>query len=249
MPGSEALVHVESADGLATVGLDSPANRNALSRALTGQLLEALDALATDPSVRVVLLGSAGPVFCSGADMREAVADGMAVTARSMVALQRAIVAQPQPVVVRLDGPVRAGGLGLVAAADVVVAEEHVTFAFTEVRLGLAAATISLTTLARLTDRDAALRFLGGEEFDAREAERIGLVTRAVPAGAVDAATDDVVAALLRGTPQGLRETKRVLNARLLADIDARGDELADLSARLFGSDEARTAMRAFLDR
>lgn len=249
MPEPDVLVRVSTADGLATVVLDSPANRNALSRALTGQLLDALAAAAADDSVRVVLLRSAGSVFCSGADMREAVADGMQHTARAMVGLQRAIVAQPQPVVVRLDGPVRAGGLGLVAAADVAVAADHVTFAFTEVRLGLAAATISLTTLPRLSDRDAALRFLGGEEFDGSEAQRIGLVTRTVPAADVDAATDEVVAALLRGTPQGLRETKRVLNARLLADIDARGDGLADLSARLFGSNEARAAMQRFLDR
>jgi len=243
------LVHRDVDDAVATLTLDSPANRNALGSALTGQLMAALESCADEATTKVVLLRSAGPVFCSGADMREAVDVGMQAVARDMVALQRAIVALPQPVVVRLDGPVRAGGLGLVGAADVVLAADTVSFAFTEVRLGLAAATISLTCLERMTDRAAALRFLGGETFDAAEAERVGLVTRAVAPDELDAAVADVVDALRQGTPQGLRETKRVVNARLLAHIDASGEQMAALSARLFASDESRTAMRAFLER
>lgn len=243
------LVRLEVDDAVATVTLDSPANRNALGSALTAQLRAALDAAAGDDSVRVVLLRSAGPVFCSGADMREALEVGMHTVAREMVAVQRTIVALPRPVVVRLDGPVRAGGLGLVAAADVVLAADTVTFAFTEVRLGLAAATISMTCLDRMGKRAASWRFLGGETFDAAEAERVGLLTRAVPAARMDAAVAEVLGALRQGTPQGLRETKAVLNAGLLARIDAEGERLAELSARLFASGESRAAMRGFLDR
>lgn len=242
------LVRVDVDDAVATVTLDSPHNRNALGRRLTGHLRAALDAAASDDTVRVVVLRSSGPVFCSGADMREAFDAGMRTVADDLVALQRAIVAIPKPVVVRLDGPVRAGGIGLVGAADVVVSADSVSFAFTEVRLGLAAATISLTCLARMGDRAASLRFLGGETFDAAEAERVGLITRAVPPDEVDAAVAQVVDALRKGSPQGLRETKAVVNARLLADIDARGEARAALSARLFASDETRAAMRAFLD-
>ncbi len=243
------LVHVEIADQVATLTLDSPANRNALSSALTAQLLAALETAGDDDAVRVVLLRSAGPVFCSGADLREAVDDGMGAVARAMVAVQRAIVVLPKPVVVRLDGPVRAGGIGLVGAADVVICADTVSFAFTEVRLGLAAATISLTCLPRMHDRLAALRFLGGDTFDAAEAERSGLVTRSVPMADVDGAVAEVVDSLRQGTPQGLRETKRVVTADLLAHLDAHGEEMATLSARLFASDESRAAMRAFLDR
>ena len=246
---SAELVRVDVADAVATLTLDSPANRNALGSALTGQLMAAFESCAADSAIRVVLLRSAGPVFCSGADMREAVDVGMEVVARDMVALQRAMVVLPEPVVVRLDGAVRAGGLGLVGAADVVVAADTVSFAFTEVRLGLAAATISLTCLERMDDRAAALRFLGGETFDAAEAERVGLVSRAVAPGELDRAVAEVVDALRQGTAQGLRETKRVVNARLLAHIDATGEQMATLSARLFASDEAQTAMRAFLER
>lgn len=244
---ADQLVHVRTEAGVSTVTLDSPHNRNALSRQLVTQLLAALDAAASDPSVRVVVIAAAGPVFCSGADLAEAAAGGMADGARQLVELQRRIVALAVPVVVRLHGPARAGGLGIVGAADVVVAADTVTFAFTEVRLGLAPATISLTTLPRMGARAAAFAYLSGEPFDARDGVRLGLVTRAVPPAELDASVDAIVSSLLQGSPQGLRETKALLAAPLLERIDRLGDELAAQSARLFASPEARAAMHSFL--
>ena len=149
----------------------------------------------------------------------------------------------------RVAGPVRAGGIGIVAAADICIAGHSATFALTEVRLGLAAATISLTVVPRLADRAASLTFLTGDGFDGPEAARIGLVTRSVPDEDLDATLNEVLASLLKGVPQGLRETKQLLNHDLLADIDARGNDLAELSASLFASDTAREAMLAFLNR
>lgn len=248
--GSTAeLVHYDVADGVATLTLDSPHNRNALSRALVAQLDAGLARAEADDAATVVLLRAAGPSFCSGADLSEATADGMEETASTLVALQRQVVALAKPVVARVHGHVRAGGTGIVAACDVAVAEEGATFAFTEVRLGLTPAVISLSVLPRMTDRAAALTFLGGEVFDGGTAARLGLVTEAVPAEALDDRVGAVLAALAKGSPQGLRETKRLLGRDLLARIDADGPEVAALSARLFGSDEARAAMQAFLDR
>src|SRR4051812_45511841 len=154
------LVHLEADGGVATVTLDSPHNKNALSQQLTGELLERLEAAGADDSVRVIVIRSALDVFCSGADLSEATTVGMGVGAQRMVDVQRAIVANPKPVVARVAGPVRAGGIGIVAAADISIAGESASFALTEVRLGLAAATISLTVLPRLTDRAAAYTFL-----------------------------------------------------------------------------------------
>ncbi|GGF48854.1 enoyl-CoA hydratase [Marmoricola endophyticus] len=245
---SDELVHYEVADGVGTITLDSPRNRNALSRQLVGELMDHLGTSAADDA-RVVVLRSADRVFCSGADLSEASADGMADGARAMVAMQRAIVAHPKPVVTRLAGPVRAGGLGLVAASDVVVCAEDVTFAFTESRLALAPAVISLSVLPRLTSRAAADTFLSGRTFGAAEAEAMGLVTRAVPGDDLDTAVAAACADLLEAAPQGLAETKALLNAGLLARIDAGTEEMATLSARLFGSDAAREAMHAFLAR
>jgi len=144
---------------------------------------------------------------------------------------------------------VRAGGLGIVAASDVVVCSDDVTFAFTESRLALAPAVISLTVVPRLTSRAAAETFLTGRTFEAREAASMGLVTRAVPADELDVAVIEVCSELKKAHPQGLRETKALLARDLLVRIDGRAEEMAALSARLFGSDEAREAMTAFLDR
>lgn len=243
------LVRLEVSDGVATITLDSPHNRNALSRALVGQLSQALDDSADDPAAKVVLLRSSQRVFCSGADMSEASEHGMEDGARGLIALFRKVIAHPKPVVAVLAGPVRAGGIGIVGACDVVVATEESTFAFTEARLGLAPAVISLTTLPRMTDRAASLTYLSGETFDGTEAARTGLVTQAVAAADLEATVASLVASLAKSTTQGLRETKHLLNTRMLAAIDEHGGDLASMSARLFGSDEAREAMRAFLEK
>jgi enoyl-CoA hydratase/methylglutaconyl-CoA hydratase len=243
------LVHLRVVDAVATVTLDSQHNRNALSRQLVTELFAHLEAAAADPAVRVVLVQAEGRVFCSGADLAEATGEGMEQGTRRIVDLQRLVVAMDKPVVVRVRGAVRAGGIGLVAAADVVVADEAATFALTEVKLGLAAAIISLTVHHRMSPRAAALTTLGGEVFSGADAAAYGLVTTAVPGEVLDDEVARVCASLATGAPQGLRESKRILNRDLLARIDAHGDEMARLSTRLFASDEAREAMTAFLSR
>lgn len=243
------LVHLDVVDGVAAITLDSPHNKNALSQQLTSELLARLEAADGDDAVRVIVIRSALDVFCSGADLSEATTVGMGVGAQRMVDVQRAIVANSKPVVTRVAGPVRAGGIGIVAASDISVAGHSATFALTEVRLGLAAATISLTVIPRLTDRAASLTFLTGDSFDGVEAAKLGLVTQSVADAELDWALDAVLKSLLKGAPQGLRESKKLLNRELLADIDARGKDLAELSAGIFGSPAAQEAMLAFLSR
>lgn len=242
------LVHYDLAEGIGTITLDSPHNRNALSRQLVGELFERL-ATARSDDARVVVIRSADRVFCSGADLSEAASGGMEEGARALVDLQREIVTHPKPVITRLAGPVRAGGLGIVAASDLAICQDDVTFAFTESRLGLAPAVISLTVVPRLTSRAAADTFLSGRTFDAAEAARMGLVTRAVAAEELDSSIAEMCAELMQAHPQGLRETKALLARDIVARIDAQADDMAELSARLFGSDGAREAMAAFLNR
>ncbi len=243
------LVHIDLTDGVATITLDSPHNRNALSRQLLTELFDALDRAEQDQDARVVLIRSAERVFCSGADLSEAAEGGMDEGAMALVALQRRLVAHERPIVTRLAGPVRAGGLGIVASSDVVLCSDDVTFAFTESRLALAPAVISLTVVPRLTSRAAAETFLTGRTFGGREAATMGLVTRAVPADELDDAVTEVCSELKKARPQGLRETKALLARDLLTRIDRQAEEMAALSARLFGSDEAREAMADFLNR
>jgi enoyl-CoA hydratase/carnithine racemase len=180
---SDALVHRNDDDRIAVITLDSPANRNALSRRLIAELTDHLTEAGADESLHGILLRSSHPVFCAGADLKEAATVDMVESARGIIALQRAIVAAPVPVVTRLDGPVRAGGLGLVASSDIVVCADSVTVALTEVRLGLAAAVISIPLRARLSPRAASDWFLTGRSVSATEARDQGLVTHVAQRG------------------------------------------------------------------
>ncbi|MCM0620273.1 enoyl-CoA hydratase-related protein [Nocardioides bruguierae] len=243
------LVRTDVDGAVVTLTLDSPANRNALSRRLLAELDAALVAAAERPGTRVVVLAATGRVFCAGADLSEAAGGSMEETTAAIVGLQRRMLTLPVPVLARVQGPVRAGGLGLVAAADVVVASTQATFALTEVRLGLAPLAVSLTVLPRLTDRAAAWAALGGEVFDAATATSWGLVTTVVDADDLDAEVGWRADVLAQGDPQGQRETKALLVADLVARIDAEGANVARRSATLFGSDAAQAAMAAFLER
>jgi enoyl-CoA hydratase len=254
----ETLVECASAGPVARLTLNSPHNRNALSTALVGQLLQGLRDAQADPAVRVVVLGHTGGTFCAGADLSEAGAAGrsgsppsaydLAVArAREMTTLLRAMIASPLPVIGAINGHVRAGGFGLVGACDMVVAGPNSTFALTEARIGVAPAIISLTLLPKLSARAAARYYLTGEKFGADEAAAIGLVT--IAADDVDAAVAALVADVGRGSPQGLAASKALTTAGLIEGFDRDAERLTEESARLFVSDEAREGMLAFLQK
>jgi enoyl-CoA hydratase/methylglutaconyl-CoA hydratase len=242
------LVHYDIEDGVGTITLDSPHNRNALSRQLVRELFERLDR-AADDETKVVVVRSADRVFCSGADLSEAAEGGMDEGTRALVDLQRRILGHAKPVVTRIAGPVRAGGLGIVGASDIAICADDVTFALTEVRLALAPAVISLSLLPRLSSRGASDSFLTGRTFSAREAVDMGIVTRAVPQQELDEAVAQTCDELKKGHPQGLRETKALLAREPLEFLEAHAGEMAATSARLFASDGAKEAMTAFLNR
>ncbi len=241
------LVHLDIEGGVATVTLDSPHNRNALSRQLIAELTDWLRTAGADEGVRAVVLTHTGTTFCAGADLTEASSGPMTGTAGGLLALLRLIVDLPRPVIASIDGNVRAGGVGLLGACDIVVAGPRSTFAITEARLGLAPAVISVAVLPRLDERSAARYYLTGATFDAAEAQRIGLVTIATEdvAAAVAALTAD----LRRASPQGLVESKFLANRSVREAIDRHGAAMVELSARLFASEEAHEGMTAFLER
>jgi enoyl-CoA hydratase len=253
MTEQQVLVRYEVESGVARLTLDSPHNRNALSSALVTRLHAGLREAAADPDVRVVVLGHTGNTFCAGADLSEATAEPVdpegpvAGRARALAGLLRAIVELPNPVLAAVDGHVRAGGMGLVAACDIAVAGPEATFALTEARLGVAPSIISLTVLPRLSSRAGSRYFLTGEKFGAAQAEAMGLIT--VAATDVGVTVAEVVGALRQGSPQGLAESKKLVTAPVLAAFDAHAEELASASARLFASEEAREGMTAFLQR
>ncbi|MCV7282720.1 enoyl-CoA hydratase family protein [Mycolicibacterium flavescens] len=246
-----ALVGYAVDGPVARITLDSPANRNALSTALVDQLHQCLTAAVDDPGVRVVVLGHTGGTFCAGADLGEAAGQDpseLAVDrAREMTRLLRRILELPVPVIGAIDGHVRAGGLGLVGACDIVVAGPASTFALTEARIGVAPSIISLTLLPKMTARAAGRYFLTGEKFGPAQAADTGLVS--VAADDVDATVADLTAAIGQASPQGLAASKALTTRPILETFDQHADELTRQSAELFVSEEAREGMLAFLEK
>ncbi len=226
-----ALVRLEGG----TIVLDSPGNRNAMSARLLAELTEALEAALADEAVRVLVLTHEGPVFCAGADLKDPPAPGSAPE------LLNALWTAPKPVVARVAGHVRAGGIGLVAACDIAVAAREATFATPEVRLGLVPAIISPLVVARIGLARALELFLTGEPIAAEAAAAIGLVNEVVDD--VDAAVARAVQRLSLGAPHALAATKRLLRQPL--DFG----ELEALSLDAFAGEEAREGIAAFLEK
>ncbi|MCX3286683.1 enoyl-CoA hydratase family protein [Streptomyces sp. NEAU-H22] len=235
------LIARTRARAVETLSLDSPHNRNALSAALVGELAGALTDAGKDTGVRAIVLTHTGNTFSAGADLKDP------PPPEALVALLRQIIELPKPVVARVTGHVRAGGLGLLAACDIAAAATAATFAFTEVRIGVAPAVISLPLLPRANPRALARHYLTGERFDAAQAQATGLLTTC--ADDVDTALDPILEGLRRSAPDALAETKRLLAARVLEAFDRDAADLTALSARLFSSPQAREGMTAFLER
>jgi methylglutaconyl-CoA hydratase len=231
------LVHLAVQSGIATVTLDSPANRNALSSALRVQLSHALALSAGDDSIRAVVLGHTGTVFCAGMDLTEP-PDAVS----ELPELLERISNHPKPVVAKLGGHARAGGIGLLAAADIAVAAQHATFAFSEVRIGVV---LSVTVLPRLLRHAAHELFLTGEIFDATRASAIGLLNSVVPADRLDSEVDRYTGMLTKGGPQALSLTKQLLRGAGPRDFAA----MLEISAARFASAEGQEGIRAYAEK
>ena len=241
------LVHLDVADATATVTLDSPPNRNALSAQLRHELAAHLAAAMVDDTVRVVVLTHTGPVFCSGMDLRESRgsgADDQGV--REFPDILTTLWTAPKPVVARVAGPARAGGVGLVAACDIAVASRDATFAFSEVRIGVVPAVISVVVLPRLAPRAAQELLLTGETFGADRAAAVGLLTAAVDAADLDTEVGRYRDLLARGAPQALAATKGLFHRTPAATPGEDFDAMLHLSAEFFASDEGQEGMAAF---
>jgi methylglutaconyl-CoA hydratase len=233
------VVHLVSEGGVATITLDSPENRNALSRVLLEQLDASLREARDDDATRVIVLTHTGNTFCAGADLKDPPAPGSQFSLPNVLNL---IWTSPKPVVSRIDGHVRAGGTGLAAACDLAIASPNSTFAINEVRIGVAPSVISLVVVPRVGHTRALELFLGGETFDATRAAEVGLVTAAVDD--VDAEVGERVRQLLLGAPNALAITKRLLRP---TELDF--SELERLSVETFASDEAHEGIAAFREK
>jgi methylglutaconyl-CoA hydratase len=237
-------VREELRAGIATLTLDQPERKNSLGAPLLDGLYDALDRAIEEPAVRVVVLTNTGNTFCAGADLRP---DATAPPPRhDMVALLRLMLDAPKPVVGRIAGHCAGGGVGLAAACDVSIVADDVRIGFTEARIGVAPAMISVVCLPKIGRAAASELFLTGRRITGAEAAAIGLLNRAVPAAALDDAVRDLCGELVACGPGAQAACKELVSRVPGDERDAAFAWTQTLSAELFASDEAASGIAAF---
>jgi len=220
--------------GAAWITLNRPEARNALSAALINELDAHLAVALSDPAVRCIVLTGNGPAFCSGVSLAEV-----------LVRMQDAA----KPVIAAVNGAAFAGGLGLIGASDIVVAVEDAPFSFSEVRIGVIPAVISVVCLPKLGIHHGMKLFLTGERFSGAQAVALGLVHRAVPRAQLQAAVQAEIDMLCLGGPLALAECKRLVRRVPQLPRDEALRETSEWSARTFRSAEAAEGMAAFREK
>ncbi|MEQ8355951.1 MAG: enoyl-CoA hydratase/isomerase family protein [Kiloniellaceae bacterium] len=242
--------------GVARITLTRAEVHNAFNEVLVAELTAALDGLAQDPRVRVVVLAAQGRSYSAGADLNwmkamagytraENVED-----ARRLARLMQTLNSLPKPTIALVQGPAYGGGVGLVACCDVVIAVEEAKFCLSEVKLGLIPAVISPYVIAKLGEAAARRFFVTAEAFSAWEAQRLGLVHEVVERGALEGRGRQIVDAIMQGGPEAQAAAKDLVFAvsgRRLDDnlIEATANRIAELRA----SSEGREGIAAFLEK
>ena len=249
-------LEISVADMVATITLNRPDVRNAFNETAIADLTMAFDEVSQDGSVRAIVLAANGPAFCAGADLNwmkkmagysqlENEADAM-----RLADMLRTIYFSPKPVLAKVQGDCYAGGMGLVAACDIVVVADGVNFCLSEVKLGLIPATISPYVIKAMGDQAARRYFLTAERFDAREAKRLGLAHEVVPSEELDGCAAAIVKALVNNSPNAVREAKKLV--RDIAGLPIDDVLLADTAGRIAdirASGEGREGVASFLEK
>ncbi len=247
-----SLVTSETLAGVCTITLGDEERKNALSPQLLAELMDACDAAEADDGVRVIVLTNSGNTFCAGANLSQRSGRSDAEQPSRTVAADELFgrfAKSPKPYVGKINGHAVAGGMGIVAGMDISIALDTAKMGFTEVRIGVAPAMISVLCLPKMRAADARAAFLRGNRFLAPEAARIGLINAAVAADEIDAAVDEVVTDLVAGSPAALAASKRLLAEVPAMSIDDAFEWTAQFSAELFRGDDAKEGMAAFLEK
>lgn len=247
---------IERAGHLATVTLNRPDVRNAFNEATIAELTQAFSALGADASVRAIVLAANGPAFCAGADLNwmkkmagythaENHADAL-----QLATMLRTIYECPQPVVARVQGDCYAGGMGLVAACDIVVAVDEAQFCLSEVKLGLIPATIAPYVIKAMGEQAARRYFLTAERFTAATALHIGFAHEVVAGAALDAKVAEIVQALVNNSPAAVRQAKTLVREVAGRPVDdTLVDDTAARIATIRASEQGREGVASFLEK
>ena len=253
----ESVLFRASPGGVGVITLNRPEVHNAFDDETIARLAEVLADVAVADGIRAVLIESTGKSFCAGADLNwmkrtaEAVEEANLEDARVFGAMLRRLDTLPQPTIALVQGPAYGGGVGIMAACDIVVAAKEAAFSLSEVRLGLIPATIAPYVVGAIGARNARRYFLTAERFSAIEAHRMGLVHQLVDgAGELAGVAEQIVAQIFAGAPVAVAHAKA-----LIADVDGLAidaglvEDLAQRIARARASEEGREGVAAFLEK
>ena len=250
MSSNEATLY-EIRDGAAWITLNRPENRNALSAILVTELYDHLTNANADDQVRSIVITGNGPAFCAGADLKSPPGQlsegvGRAVPYADVLT---AIINSPKPVIAAVNGAAFAGGLGLVGAADIVVTQTDVQFSFSEVRIGVIPAIISVVCMPKLGVHHGTKLFLTGERFDGQQAVDMGLAHITVPEDKLVSTVEEQIAMINLGGPIAVQECKKLARRVTQLSIEEGFKETAEWSARMFRSDEGAEGMASFREK
>ncbi|TWU25381.1 putative enoyl-CoA hydratase echA8 [Novipirellula galeiformis] len=236
--------------GIVSLTLNRSHRRNALNIALLEQLNHEIQKIEGDRGNRVVILGGAGPVFSAGLDLKEA--SDVSLVERSAIAVERALYRLQRTsliVIAAVHGGAYAGGAGLMAACDVVIAAEDAQFAFPEARRGLLPALICNVLRHKVGEGDLRDLFLVGDPIDAQRALRIGLVQRIVPVSQLRDAARELAKSVISGGPYTIRQTKELINEAFADAIQSSGTHMVKEHLAARHSEEAREGLAAFIEK
>ena len=250
MATTEATLY-EIKQGAAWITLNRPENRNALSSVLVTELYDHLMAANADDSVRSIVITGNGPAFCAGADLKSPPGQLSEGSDRAVpyADVLTTIIDSPKPVIAAINGAAFAGGLGLVGASDIVVTREDVQFSFSEVRIGVIPAIISVVCLPKLGTHHGMKLFLTGERFDGNQAVAMGLAHRAVSSDDLHAAVQEEIDMINLGGPIAVQECKKLVRRVPQLSLADGFEETAKWSARMFRSEEGAEGMASFREK
>jgi methylglutaconyl-CoA hydratase len=247
---------IDRAGHIATVTLNRPDVRNAFNETTIAEIKQAFSELGDDAALRAIVLAANGPAFCAGADLNwmkkmagythaENHADAL-----QLAEMLRTIYLCPKPVVAKVQGDCYAGGMGLAAACDIIVAVEEANFCLSEVKLGLIPATISPYVIKAMGENAARRYFLTAERFGAQEALRISFVHEVVSAEALDAKVAEIVKALVNNSPNAVQHAKVLVREVVGQEVnDALLADTAERIAHIRASDQGREGVASFLEK
>jgi len=250
MPATEATLY-EVKKGAAWITLNRPENRNALSSVLVSELYSHLLAADEDDKVRSIVITGNGSAFCAGADLKSPPGQTIDGGGRAVPypEVLTTIMNSDKPVIAAINGAAFAGGLGLVGAADIVITVEDAQFSFSEVRIGVIPAVISVVCLPKLGTHHGMKLFLTGERFTGKQAVELGFAHRAVPADQLIEAVQEEIDMINLGGPKAVVECKKLVRRVQQLSIEDGFKETAEWSVRMFKSEEGAEGIAAFREK